>query len=108
MVEFLLVVLLGGGAFALLLVKLKSRPSTSTIPDMSGRETRSTDAINMAHIRVAGVGGLGLVAVAGIVALDIPSIGQSLAIGFVFGVGFAAFLILKRRRVGPMPSSGQS
>jgi hypothetical protein len=106
--EFLLVVLLGGVAFALLLVKLKGRPSTQMVPDLSGRETRSTDAINMAHIRVAGVGGLGLIAVAAIIALDIPSIGQSVAMGFVFGACFAAFLILKRRRAGPMPSSGQS
>jgi hypothetical protein len=67
-----------------------------------------TDVINIARIRVAGIGGLGLVAMALLVALFVPRIGQELAIGGLLGVGLAAFLILRRRRTGPLPSSGQT
>lgn len=98
--------LVGGVAIAFLLVRLKDRRSTRPVPDAFGPNIASTDVINMAHIKVAGVGGLGLVAVAVVIALTFPRIGQSLALGFVLGVLFAAILILRRRRVGPMPSSG--
>ena len=52
----------------------------------------------MAHIKVAGVGGLGLVVVALAVALDVPEIGQSQAISAVLGILFAVGLIIWRRR----------
>ena len=71
-----------------------------------GPNTTTTDVINMAHIKVAGVGGLGLVFVALAVGLDIPEIGQAQAIALAFGIVFAVGLILWRRRRGPMPSSG--
>ena len=61
----------------------------------------------MASIRVAGVGGLGLVAMALTVALNVPRIGDTLAIGLMLGLALAAGLIVARRRVGPMPSSGR-
>lgn len=96
---------LGGLAIAWLILKLQRRGSgraDDPFAHMSG-----TDVINMAHIRVAGVGGLGLVAMAAAVAIWVPRIGQSLALGLALGAGFALFLILRRRRTGPMPSSGQ-
>jgi hypothetical protein len=68
---------------------------------------RSTNVINIASVRVAGIGGLGLVAMALIVAVFVPSIGGSLAIASVLGTILAAGLILWRRRTGPMPSSGR-
>jgi hypothetical protein len=69
-------------------------------------ETGSTDVINAARIRVAGVGGLGLVAMALVVAWFVPRIGRTLAVGLVLGGIFALVLILGRRRTGAMPSSG--
>jgi len=65
------------------------------------------DVINISAIRVAGVGGLGLAATALGVALGVPRIGQTLALSAALGAVFAAILILRRRRIGPMPSSGQ-
>ena len=50
---------------------------------------------------------LGLVAMALIVAVFVPSIGVSLAIASVLGTVLAIGLILWRRRTGPMPSSGR-
>ena len=68
-----------------------------------------TDVINAARIRVAGIGGLGLVTMALIVAWNVPRIGQELSIGGLLGVVLAAVLILRRRRTGPLPtSSGRS
>lgn len=64
-----------------------------------------TDVINIASIRVAGVGGLGLVAVALVLAWSIPRIGQTIALGAVLGAAFAAVLILWRRRLGPIHTS---
>jgi hypothetical protein len=63
--------------------------------------------INAARIRVAGVGGLGLVAMALVVAWFVPRIGQTVIVGMVLGMALAAGLIAYRRRIGPMPSSGR-
>ena len=63
-----------------------------------------TDEINMAHIRAAGVGGLGLLAMALVVAWFVPRIGQTLIVGGVLGLGLGIALILRRRRTGPLPS----
>ena len=100
---------LGGLVIAALCVLWqRRRPSAPRLASPSYRsEPLSINAINMASIRVAGLGGLGLVAMAAAVALDVPRIGQSVAIGFVLGVATAAVLIFRRRRSGPMPSSGR-
>jgi hypothetical protein len=98
---------LGGVVIALFAIALQ-RAGSSRAPDaLFSRERLSTDVINMAHIRVAGVGGLGLVAMAVVVAIGVPRIGQSLAAGWALGALFAVVLILWRRRRGPMPSSGR-
>jgi hypothetical protein len=66
--------------------------------DPFGREALSTDVINIAHIRVAGVGGLGLVAMALVVAWFLPRVWQHLTIGAALGVVLAVVLIIVRRR----------
>jgi hypothetical protein len=75
--------------------------------DRIASEQSSTDMINMAHIRVAGIGGLGMVVVSALVALYIPAVGLSLAAGFALGTLLAIVLIVRRRKSGPMPSSGK-
>ena len=97
--------LIGGVAIALF-IALQRRRSNKRTSDRFG-EDLSTDVINMARIRVAGIGGLGLIAMAGVVAWFVPRIGQTLLIGLVLGVALAVVMILRRRRVGPMPSSGR-
>jgi hypothetical protein len=96
-----------GGLVIALFIKLRRRGETRASGDVFNVGRLSTDVINMANIRVAGVGGLGLVAMALTVALNVPRIGQSMALGLVLGVVLAATLILLRRRQGPMPSSGR-
>ena len=105
MLAMLGVVLVGAVVVALLLTRVKSKPSSFPTPD-AFRNLAATDVINMAHIRVAGVGGLGLVVVALVTGLDIPEIGQSVVLGLILGIVFAFALIAWRRRRGPMPSSG--
>ena len=97
----------GGAVVALLLtIAHRLRPGqrqTDAFAQESG--AGRTDVINIASIRVAGVGGLGLVAMAAALALTIPRIGQTIAMGAVLGAALAAVLILWRRRLGPMPTS---
>jgi hypothetical protein len=89
--------ILGGIVLAVLFFKLQAPPHTT---DPFQADGRSTDVINMAHIRVAGVGGLGLVAMAAAVAWAVPRIGQTLALGLVLGGVAAGILILARRSRG--------
>lgn len=99
---------LGGLVFAALYVLWQRRRPSAPSPTATYRSAPlSTDVINMASIKVAGVGGLGLVAMAAAVALDVPRIGETVAIGFVLGSISAAIMIVRRRRTGPMPSSGR-
>jgi hypothetical protein len=75
--------------------------------DAPVQQDRPTDIINMAHIRVEGVGGVGMVLMAIAVALGVPQVGKSMAAGLLLGALMAVVLIRRRRAAGPMPSSGQ-
>jgi Na+/H+ antiporter NhaD/arsenite permease-like protein len=96
----------GGLVVAALFIRLQQRGRTPRSTDAFDGAP-STDVINIARIRVAGVGGLGLVVMAFLVAVSIPRIGQSLALGLILGAAFAAILILLRRGDGGMASSGR-
>ena len=98
----------GGVVVALLLaVAHRLRPGRRQSDAFAyGSGPGRTDVINIASVRVAGVGGLGLVAVAAALAWSIPRIGQTILFGALLGVVLAAALILWRRRHGPMPTSG--
>jgi hypothetical protein len=67
----------------------------------------SSDVIDAARIRVAGVGGLGLVAMALAVAIGVPGVGVPVALGGALGGVLAVVLIVRNRRNGPLPSSGR-
>jgi hypothetical protein len=102
---FLIPAFAGGVGFALLLIRLSPEPHANLRPDPLAHEPLTTDVINMARIRVAGVGGLGLVAMAVAVAWFVPRIGETVAVGLVLGAVFGGMLILRRQRTGPMRSS---
>jgi hypothetical protein len=108
---FTLIALAGGFAFGtiLLLARRKRGPYTATTPVPRHDPTADwppSDVINMSRIRVAGVGGLGLVAMALTVALELPRVGATLTIALAGGLAVAIAVILYRRRRGPLPSSG--
>lgn len=90
----------GGLVIAAVMILLHRRGARETVAVPYRAEPLSTDIINMSSIRVAGVGGLGLVAMAAAVALDIPRIAQSVGIGMGLGVIGAIATIIWRRRPG--------
>ncbi len=98
--------ILGGLAIALLIARLQGRGS-SMLSDVSMERSPSTDVINISRIRAAGIGGLGLFAMALVVAWFVPRIGLTLGAGVLFGALLGVVMIL-RRRTGPLPSSGGS
>jgi hypothetical protein len=108
--------LLGGIMTALLLFRWHARYRGATErplvePAPSGvftviRGPQIQGLINMAQIRVEGVGGLGLVAMAAVVAVDVPRIRLTMAVAVLFGAGLAAALI-GLRRTGPLPSANR-
>jgi hypothetical protein len=107
--ETVLLILVPGlaGGLVLTLILLRFNRRRHARPGEPDTSLLGPEAINMAHIRVAGVGGLGLVATALVVAIFIPRIGVSLAVGLALGTVLALGLILRRRGTGPMPSSGR-
>jgi hypothetical protein len=89
--------LLGGLAIASVVVVLNERRHAAPSVVLPYRPLPiSTDVINMAHIKVAGLGGLGLVAMSAVVTLAVPEIFRSIATGLVLGVCLAAALIKLR------------
>jgi len=99
--------LVGGLIVALLLALFHQRSSRLREPLPRRHDAPLVDPINIAHIRVTGIGGVGLVLLAFVVATYIPGIRVSLAIGAALGIVFSLILIVRRRRTGPLPSSGQ-
>ena len=88
----------GGLILAMVIARVGSRVDAA--PD-TRLEPPSPHLINMAHIRVAGVGGLGLVAMSLVVAIFVPVIRVAMTIALLLGVALAAALIAFRRRQGP-------
>jgi hypothetical protein len=96
---------IGGLLVAVFLIRFQG-DSTSNAP--AGRlDPPSTSLINMARIRVAGGGGLGMVAMATVVAIFVPRIRFSMIVGLVLGAVLATALIAYRRRQGSWSSGGQ-
>jgi short subunit fatty acids transporter len=110
-IAMILVAGMAGGLLISVLVRVAGRlqPVRRTFDAFAeGREPRKTDVINIASIRVSGVGGLGLVAMALALAWSIPRIGQTITFGAILGAALAALLIWRRRRSGPLPTSSAS
>jgi hypothetical protein len=92
---------IGGGLIAALLLKVHSRPRpTLFLPDAFAGNA-SLDMINASHIRVAGVGGLGLVVAAFAVGFQYPLGTAMLIVGAIGGVIGGTAVVLYRRRLGP-------
>ena len=96
--------LVGGLVLALLIAGRRQGTPSTVVPRRLAAP--SPALINMAHIQVEGVGGLGLVAVAVAVAIADPRIRFALIVAAVLGTGLALVLIALRRRTGALPSGG--
>ena len=96
--------LFGGLVLALLIAMKPQDRSTVAVPRRLAPPTPSL--INMAHIKVEGIGGLGMVAAVLAVAIADPRIGLATLIAAGMGVVLAGVLVAMRRRTGAMPWSG--
>jgi hypothetical protein len=97
---------LGGLLMALLMGGMRWGTPTIIVPRRLAAP--SPTLINMAHIRVEGVGGLGMVAAVVAVAVTDPRIRLAMIVASVLGIGLALALIAMRRRTGSLPSGGDT
>jgi hypothetical protein len=106
--EPLLIVLVPGLAGGLVLALLIAGIRQGTPPTFVPRRlpAPSPALINMAHIPIEGVGGLGMVAAVLVVAVSDPRIRLATILAAVLGAGLALVLIAARRRTGALPSDG--
>jgi hypothetical protein len=96
---------IGGLLVAVFLIRFQGAAASGA---PAGRlDPPSTSLINMARIRVAGGGGLGMVAMATVVAIFVPRIRFSMVVGLVLGGVLATALIAYRRRQGSWSSGGR-
>jgi hypothetical protein len=106
--EPLLIILVPGliGGLLLALLIAGSRQGTPSTFVARRLAAPSPALINMAHIKVEGIGGLGLVAAVVIVAISDSRIRVAMIVAAVLGAGLALVLIAMRRHNGALPSSG--
>jgi hypothetical protein len=86
-----------GGLLLLTLIRRLNRAPDDGASDSFLRDGLSTDVINFSRIRVTGVGGLALVAVAVAIAFTIPFVGVSLALGLLGGLLLSVAIATYRR-----------
>ena len=100
--------LLGGLVLALLIAlnRTTAWPRTPRVVVSRRLESPSPSLINMANIRIEGVGGLGMVAAVVAVAVTDPRIRLATIVAAVLGIGMALVLIAIRQRSGALPSRG--
>jgi hypothetical protein len=96
--------LFGGLALALVIARDRRGTPPTFVPRRLAAPTPAL--INMANIRVEGIGGLGMVAAVIAVAIADSRIRAAIIIALVLGGGLALALIALRRRGGPLPSAG--
>jgi hypothetical protein len=105
--EPLLIILIpgviGGVLLALILAGTRHGTPSTFVPRRLAPP--SPQLINMAHIRVEGIGGLGMVAAVAAVAIADPLIRLAVIVAFVLGAGLALCLIVLRR--GDRSGSGR-
>ena len=93
-----------GGLLLLAVIRRLNRAPDDGASDSFLRDGASTDVINFSRIRVTGVGGLALVAVAAAIAFTIPFVGISVAAGLLGGILLSLVLAAYRReRAGRWP-----
>jgi hypothetical protein len=104
--EPLIIIVVPGILGGILLAILLSRTHVPEKPGADSRlEPMSTSMINMSRIRVSGVGGLGMVAMAVVVAIFEPRIRLTMVIALVLGAVMAGVMIAMRRRKGALSTN---
>ena len=97
---------IGGVVLSLFITRLRRTTAPTFVPKRL--EPTSPSLINMASIKVEGLGGLGMVAAVIAVAIADPRIRLAIIIGCVLGAALALFLIRTRRSSGALHSGDDS
>lgn len=95
---FLLVAAIGGAVLATMLYSSEVPRVASTSHDPFAKDVFAADSLNLAHVRVSGVGGTGLLLVSFLVALQYELLTAALIAGVCGGLMLASALISYRRR----------
>jgi hypothetical protein len=95
-----------GGLVLALLISVSRRGASPATFVPKHLAAPSPSLINMANIRVEGVGGLGMVAAVIAVAVADSRIRLATVIALLLGGGLALVLIALRRHTGSLPSAG--
>ena len=95
---FLLMAVAGGGLIAASRFVLGRSRRIDAVADPFARDVFSTDTVNISHVRVAGLGGAGLVLAAFVVALQYQLTTAVMSAGIFGGVLLAVAMIVSRRR----------
>jgi hypothetical protein len=106
--EPLLMILIPGviGGVLLALLIASAPPRIKSVAVRRQLSAPTPFLINMAHIRVEGLGGLGMVAAVVAVAIAEPRIRIATLLAAVLGCVLAFALVVARRRKGAFPSAG--
>jgi hypothetical protein len=94
---FLVVPVVGGVITAVLMIASRRSGLGASEVRPDPFEHSNTDVINVSRIRVAGVGGIGLMIVSAAMALTFPRIGWSMVVSGIAGVALGISWILMRR-----------
>lgn len=98
---WILAVPVAGGVIAAAALILSRRSGLgASAPRHDPFDHSNTDVINFARLRIAGVGGLGVIVVAAAMAMTFPRIGWSVVLSAVAGVALATVWIVSRRQHG--------
>ena len=95
---FMMPVILGAGGVAIMLIAFRHRTGPAVQVADEFRDVPPADVINISRVRVSGIGGLGLVVIAGLIAFQYTRVAVTLALGLAGGLLIALFLIRQRRR----------
>jgi hypothetical protein len=109
LMELVLPALVGGLLLAVALFGANRRPSSGVVA-RSSLEPMSPDLINMAHIKVAGIGGLGMIGAVVVTAVALPEVAIATLAGIGVGAAIAVGLIVYRSRsnaAGPEGPDGR-
>ena len=106
LMTLLLPAVVGGFLLAGVLLRANRRPSSGVVT-RSALQPMSPDLINMAHIQITGIGGLGMVGAAVVTAISLPQIGVALVAAIGLGAAIAVGLIAYRGRSSAEGPGGQ-
>jgi hypothetical protein len=103
-IGWIIPIALGGGAVIAAVLHAAQSRGRHAAPSPDSFVHEGANIINFAHVRVAGIGGLALVLVTAVVALQYQVTSVVLAAGVIGGAVAGIVMILYRRRHGNSPS----